>query len=155
ERRGFAMRGFCNTWTCPIRFVWVAVLSLSVMSILQSAGLCQQQEEINIQANGQFYVNPAGNGRFRVNYSFSPPRAYDRIKRNYPNLYVLFRDFGVNRASVEVIRSSFKIASDDGARTITFVGDMLGVTECRGDKWYLDIPKKEKIVTRVGNHIFT
>lgn len=114
-----------------------------------------QIEEIDIQANGQYYINDVGNGRFRVTYSFSPPRAYDRVKRNFPNLYVLFRDLSVNRGSLEVIRPSLNVTANDSDRTITFVGDIMGVVDNRANKWYLPLPKEEKIVTRVGNRIFT
>jgi hypothetical protein len=57
--------------------------------------------------------------------SFTPPRLYDRLKRLYPNLYVLFRDFGVNRANFDINRSGLQVSSDVGDRTITFKGDVL------------------------------
>lgn len=128
----------------------VAAYSLSVVH-----ASVRQDDEIKVQVDGQLYVNGAGNGRVRMIFRFDPPRAYDRVKRNYPNLYVLFRDNAMNRSNIDLIRSSLKTSSDDASRTITFVGDVLGVAECRVDKWYLPIPREEKIVTRVGNRIFT
>lgn len=46
----------------------------------------QVDEEITIQANGILYVLPNGNGRISMTYGFTPARAYDRVRRRYPNL---------------------------------------------------------------------
>lgn len=130
------------------------------MLAITSASLCgvesnAQEEQTTISINATYYINPNGNARVRAVYGFQPPRAYDRLKRQYPNLYVLFRDFGVHRASFDINRSSLQVESDDGQRTITFRGDILGFTHCREGRWYLGLPRTEKIVTRVNNRIFT
>jgi hypothetical protein len=105
--------------------------------------------------SGSVAVYPTGNGRVQVSYLFRPPRAYDRVRRFYPNLYVLFRDFSINRANFEVQRNSITITPDDSSRSIAFKADVYGMAVCRNEKWELEISPNERFITRTGNRIYT
>ena len=136
--------------------VCLAVAAVWLLLMAAPANLCAQEpDEDTILVSGAMYVNPSGNARVRITYTFQPPRAYDRLRREYPNLYVLFRDFGVNRSNYEINRSSLQIEADDSARSITFKGDVQSVATCRNGRWELALSRKERIVTRVQNRIYT
>ncbi len=136
------------------RLFLLPLLLLLPIALVRTAA-AQQEDPVQISLKGAYYINRVGNGRVGMTMSFSPPRHYDRLKRLYPNMYVLFRDFGANRAGFEITRSSLEVTADDAARTLTFKGDILGATASKNDQWLLGISNKEKIVTRVGNRIFT
>ena len=92
----------------------------------------QEGEEVTINITAAQNIDATGNAHVRWVMNFNPPRGYDRVKRNYPNLYVLFRDFGPERSSFEIDRNTLKINSDDGQRSITFTADVWGAAVSRG-----------------------
>lgn len=135
-----------------LRLVFLLLLVGSAAGRVQAQG---SGDDSQISVSGEVIVNTLGNARVSMTYSFSPPRLYDRIKKMYPNLYVLFRDYGASRSNFEVVRESLQVTSDDAAHTITFKGDVLGVAVCKSDTWRFGIAKNEKIVTRQENRIIT
>ncbi len=118
-------------------------------------GAAQQPEEITIIANGTHHFDEAGNERVQITMTFSPPRGYDRVKRAFPNLYVLFRDFGPERSSFEVNRETLRITSDDGQRSITLSAEVLGASVCRRNRWQIELSKEERLTTQDANKVFT
>jgi hypothetical protein len=129
--------------------IFVALLTLNTRAMAQASS------DDQISVSGEMVVSETGSARLTMSYKFSPPRLYDRMKKAYPNLYVLFRDFGVSRASYEVLRDSLQVTSDDAARSLTFKGTLLGVATCKRQNWAFEISKSEKIITRQENRIFT
>lgn len=128
---------------------------LLVVALSGRVSARQAGDDSQISVNGVMTVADNGSARISMTYSFNPPRLYDRVKKAYPNLYVLFRDFGVSRSNFEVLRESLKVSSDDAARTITFNGAVMGAAVCKKDNWIFGISKTEKIITRTGNTLFT
>jgi len=139
----------------PGRAAALSLLLLSLSLMVSGVSQAQQPEEIPVAINGMLYVNEVGNGRFSVAIQFPLQRHYVRAKRLYPNLYVLFRDYGVNRSQFDIPREGVQFETDDVSRTITFKGDVLGIAANRNNTWRLMLPQEEKIITRVENRIFT
>lgn len=132
----------------------LALLALS-SAVTPGSLRAQGGNDAQISVNGTMTVYETGSARVAMTYSFNPPRLYDRVKKAYPNLYVLFRDFGVSRSNFEVVRDTLQVTSDDAARTLTFKGAVLGAAVCKNDAWRFGISKTEKIITRQGNQIIT
>jgi transglutaminase-like putative cysteine protease len=131
------------------------VSALFVVALLALPASAQQAEEITININATQTIDAVGNAHVRLVMSFNPPRGYDRVKRNYPNLYVLFRDMGPERSSIEIDRETLKISSDDGQRAITFTADVLGKAVSRSNRWQIELEPNEQISTQDANKVFT
>jgi hypothetical protein len=134
----------------------VTLLCGSIL-LLGAATLCRAQiEQSSMILNGKLTVDAVGNARFDADIKFNPPRIYDRIKRAYPNLYVLFRDMIANdRASTEVVRSTTKINADDGTQTISFGTNLLGAAINRNGRWQINLTQGESLVTAEGSKVIT
>jgi len=138
-----------------IKSLVLFVILLGLTALLTEPGYTQQAEEIAMNVNASQTVDAAGNAHVKWVMTFNPPRGYDRIKRSYPNLYVLFRDLGPERSSFEIQRDSLKISSDDGQRSITFLADVLGLAVSRKNRWQIQLEPDEQISTQEGNRVFT
>lgn len=139
-----------NGWRLAILFGW-----LLLASAIRS-GHAQQIEQTTMIIKATTTVNAAGNARLDATINFNPPRIYDRIKRAYPNLYVLFRDLiASDRANTEIDRSTLHITSDDGSQTIAFKTDALGVAVCKDNTWRIQLAKGETLVTQEGSKVIT
>ncbi|HYA98322.1 MAG TPA: hypothetical protein VEH49_09525, partial [Methylomirabilota bacterium] len=100
------------------RFAPIAVLLAALGATpAPPRAAAQQGDEVTVTITSNMVLDASGNARVQGTMSFNPPRGYDRVKRVYPNLYVLFRDVGPERSSAEINRSTLKITSDDGQRT--------------------------------------
>lgn len=133
----------------------VFIVLTGLTAVLITPSYSQQAEEIAMTVTSSQIVDTAGNAHVKWVMTFNPPRGYDRIKRSYPNLYVLFRDFGPERASFEIQKDTLKISSDDGQRSITFLADVLGLAVSRKNRWQLQFEPDEQISTLEGNKVFT
>ena len=120
-----------------------------------ATSVAQQPEEFALNVTASQNIDATGNAQVRWVLNFNPPRGYDRVKRNYPNLYVLFRDFGPERSSFEINRDSLKISSDDGQRSINFSADVLGLAVSRNNRWNIELAPNEQVSTQDANHVFT
>ncbi|MEK7406414.1 MAG: hypothetical protein AAB225_15035 [Acidobacteriota bacterium] len=132
-----------------------ATPALVFLAVLALPAAAQQPEEIKINVTATGTIDATGNGRIQWVMTFNPSRGYDRIKRHYPNLYVLFRDMGPERSRMEVNRETLKISSDDGQRSISFSADVLGAAVCRGNRWQVELAPSEQISTQDANRVFT
>jgi hypothetical protein len=131
------------------------ILGLSLLAGIAQR-CCAQLEQSTLILNARLTVDAAGNGRLGADIKFNPPRIYDRVKRAYPNLYVLFRDLIANdRASTEIDRSKTKIAADDGTQTISFTTSAISAAVNRDSKWRITLAKGESLVTSEGNKVIT
>jgi len=132
---------------------WIPALPLLALFALASPA--QQTEDYGISVTSSQNVDSAGNSQVRWMMNFNPPRGYDRVKRNYPNLYVLFRDFGPERSSFEINKDTFKVSSDDGQRSISFAADVWGLAVSRNSRWQIELSPNEHVSTQDGNRVFT
>lgn len=131
----------------------VAILGISLA--LPTGTFAQQDEEFTLTLTTTETVDASGNAHVQGVMGFNPPRGYDRVKRIYPNLYVLFRDFGPERSSYEIVKETLKINSDDGQRSITFSADVLGAAVCRKNHWQLALAANEQVSTQDANKVST
>jgi len=135
-----------------------AVFSFVLVSLVVLLGrpcVAQQNEEITINIKGMENVDARGNAHVQWVMSFTPARGYDRVKRIYPNLYVLFRDLGPERSGNEINRSTLKITPDDGQRTITVDAEVSGAAVARKNRWQIQADPSEQISNQDGNRVFT
>jgi len=144
------MRYFFSKW-----HLWFAGVTLLISVQLAVPSLAQQGEEFTVTITSSETVDAAGNAHVQGMMNFNPPRGYDRVKRIYPNLYVMFRDFGPERSSYQIKRDTLKITSDDGQRTINFSADLLGAATNRKNRWQLTLAPNEQISTQDANKVST
>jgi len=135
---------------CP-RPLLAIVLLVSLTQLVRA----QQAEEIAINVRGVQSVDARGNAHVQWLMSFNPARGYDRVRRIYSNLYVLFRDLGPERSGFEINRDTLKINSDDGQRTITVNADFMGAAVCRNNRWQIQLGPDEQVSNQDTNHVFT
>ena len=131
------------------------ILPLPVLALFAPALPAQQTEDAGINIVSSQNVDSSGNSQLRWVMNFNPPRGYDRVKRAYPNLYVLFRDLGPERSSFEINKDTLKISSDDGQRSISFTGDVWGLAVSRNNRWQIALATNEQVSTQDGNRVFT
>jgi len=117
--------------------------------------LAQQAEEVTINVKGLQTVDMRGNAHVQWSMNFNPARGYDRVRRIYPNLYVLFRDLGPERSGFEINHDTLKINSDDGQRSITINADFMGAAVCRKGRWQIQLERDEQVSNQDANHVFT
>lgn len=132
-----------------------ALVLLAAWLVSATPAFAQQGEEFTITLTTTETVDAAGNAHVQGAMGFNPPRGYDRVKRIYPNLYVLFRDFGPDRSSYEINKDTLKITSDDGQRSITFSADVLGAAVCRKSRWQVALSANEQLSTQDANRVST
>jgi hypothetical protein len=125
------------------------------LALSAPVSLAQQGEDYGVNITSSQNVDSSGNSQVRWVMNFNPPRGYDRVKRNYPNLYVLFRDFGPERSNFELNKDTLKITSDDAQRSISFAGDVWGLAVSRGNRWQIELSPNEQVSTQDGNRVFT
>ncbi|MBI4910616.1 MAG: hypothetical protein HY820_43790 [Acidobacteria bacterium] len=126
-----------------------AILLLPFLSCLA------QQEETTVNITETDLIETTGIVHTKWVFTYNPPRAYDRVKRLYPNLYVLFRDYGPERSRLEINKDTLKIESDDAKRMITFTADVLGHVVSRRNRWQIPLQPNEQLLTQDGNKIIT
>jgi hypothetical protein len=129
--------------------------ALMFLLILAAPGNTQQGEEFTITITTNATVDAGGNGHVQGTMAFNPPRGYDRVKRIYPNLYVLFRDLGPERSNFEISKDTLKINSDDAQRAILFSADLLGAAVCKNDRWQVMLGPNEQVSMQDANKIST
>lgn len=129
--------------TIPFPRMVLVVLAYSLLAILIKPAGAQQAEQITINVKGIENVDSRGNAHVQWVMSFTPARGYDRVKRIYPNLYVLFRDLGPERSGFEINRETLKILPDDGQRSITVNADLVSAAVSKKDRWQIQVGRVE------------
>ena len=141
------------------RLLRIATAAVSILILIAlvfpSLAFAQQGDEFTITITTTETVDAAGNAHVQGVMTFNPARGYDRVKRVYPNLYVLFRDFGPERSSFEMDRDTLKITSDDGQRTINFSADLMGASVSRKNRWQITLAPNEQVTSQDANKIST
>ena len=132
-----------------------SLIFVSWPALLAQPAAAQQNEDITINIKAIENVDARGNAHVQWVMSFTPARGYDRVKRIYPNLYVLFRDLGPERSGNEINRSTLKITPDDGQRTITVDADIAGAAVARKNRWQIQTDPNEQISNQDANRVFT
>ena len=131
------------------------LFAIVLLAFLARPLVAQQAEEININVKGLQTVDPRGNAHVQWSMSFNPARGYDRVRKIYSNLYVLFRDLGPERAGFEINRDTLRINSDDGQRSITVNADFMGAAVCKNNRWQLQLEPDEQISNQEANRVYT
>lgn len=131
------------------------IIGLPILALCALSSPAQQTEDYGINITSSQNVDSTGNSQVRWVMNFNPPRGYDKIKRTYPNLYVLFRDFGPERSSLEINKDTLKISSDDGQRSINFVADVWSLAVSKNNRWQIELSPNEQVSTQDGNRVFT
>ena len=132
-----------------------ALLAIMLLVLLVRPLSAQQAEEITINVKGLETVDLHGNAHVQWSMSFNPARGYDRVRKIYSNLYVLFRDLGPERSGYEINRDTLRINSDDGQRSITVNADFLGAAVCRNNHWQIQLEPDEQLSNQDANRVFT
>lgn len=141
---------------------WCAVKRLGLLLLAVMAGCVMLLVPVHAQSNQTtitiretIVVSEAGQGRLDATWTFSPPQTYDRIKQAYPNLYILFRDFGSDRSGMEIERDTLKITTDDQKRSLNFKATLLGYAVCKRNRWEIVLGQDEEVVDQDANKVFT
>jgi len=134
---------------------WFVGLALLACLPMAAPSFAQQDNEFTVTITTTETVDAAGNAHVDGVMNFNPPRGYDRVKRIYPNLYVLFRDFGPERSSYQIKPGTLKITPDDGQRSITFIADILGAAVSRRNRWQVTLSPNEQVSTQDANKVST
>ena len=114
-----------------------------------------QKDRMTITIRENIVVSEGGQAKLDETWTFSPPQTYDRIKQAYPNLYILFRDFGSDRSNMEIERDSMQIATDDQKRSINFKATILGYAVCKRNRWEIVLGPDEEVVDQDANKVFS
>jgi hypothetical protein len=130
------------------------LLAIVLLASLAPLALAQQ-DEVTINVKGVQSIDLRGNAHVQWVMTFNPARGYDRVRKFYPNLYVLFRDLGPERSGFEINRETLKITPDDGQRSITINADFLGAAVSKNNRWQIQLEPDEQISNQDGNRIFT
>jgi len=95
-------------------------------------------EEFNtIRITGQGVVDRKGNLGLKLDWKIPTNALYIEIKRNYPNPYVLLRDFASQRAAFELANA--KIEYDDAQNQLHLQADLLGASVNKRGRWEMDV----------------
>jgi len=97
-------------------------------------------EEFNtLRITGQAVVNTKGNLHMKLEWKFPTNALYIQIKKNFPNPYVILREFTSQRSAFEV--ADAKIEYDDAERSLHITADFLGGAINRRGHWQIDMGK--------------
>jgi len=95
-------------------------------------------EELNtIRITGEGVVDTKGNLHMKLDWKFPTSALYIEIRKNYPNPYVILREFASQRAAFEIANA--KIEYDDAKRSLHVTTDFLGGAVNKKRRWEIDI----------------
>lgn len=92
-----------------------------------------------IRITGRGTVDTKGGLHLDLNWKIPTNALYIEIKRNYPNPYVILREFASHRAAFEVANP--QIEYDDAQRTLHLTADFLGAVVNKKRRWEIDLGK--------------
>ncbi len=97
-------------------------------------------EDFNtLRITGEGVVDTKGNLYLKMDWKFPTNALYTKIKRNYPNPYVILREFASQRSALEVANAT--IEYDDAQRQLRLQADFLGASVNKRGRWELDMGK--------------
>ncbi|GAG22145.1 unnamed protein product, partial [marine sediment metagenome] len=82
-------------------------------------------------------VDRKGNLHLDLDWKIPTNALYLEIKRNFPNAYVILREFASQRATFEVANA--EIEYDDAERALRIEGDFLGAATNKQGRWIIDL----------------
>ncbi|HIE44360.1 MAG TPA: transglutaminase domain-containing protein, partial [Candidatus Omnitrophica bacterium] len=92
-----------------------------------------------LRITGKGVVDEKGNLHANFDWKIPTNALYIGIKRNFPNPYVILREFTSQRAAFEVANAS--IEYDDAHRQLHLKADFLGAAINRRGRWEIDLGK--------------
>ncbi|MBA7673843.1 hypothetical protein ES703_82049 [subsurface metagenome] len=122
----------------PVHFVpvFLAVLLLSLCLPLTFAQL--SPDGLNtIRIRGRGTVDSKGQLHLELDWRIPTNALYTEVKRNFPNPYVILREFASQKAAFEVANA--RIAYDDAERTLHIGADFLGAGVNKRGCWEIDL----------------
>lgn len=128
------------------RAVLLVGLILVVMLVPLSFVFAQLPiEEFNtLRVSGTGQVDVTGNMHLELSWKFPTNALYIEIKRNYPNPYVILREFSSQRAAFEVANA--QVEYDDANRKLHIKADVLGAAINKRGRWEVDIGKGTDLI---------
>jgi len=97
-------------------------------------------EEFNtLRITGEGVVDLKGDLHVNLDWKIPTNALYIEIKRNFPNPYVILREFASQRAAFEVANA--KIEYDDAERALHLTADFLGASVNKRGRWEIDMGK--------------
>lgn len=143
-------RAYCHGCRVHLLFPFVVLLvalaaSCAAQSLPHSTVIMKQMVK----------VDPSGSADATLTITFSPKDAYHDLRKQYPNLYVLFRDLNSERADFEVEPNTLHIEADDVARAINITARVIGFAACVRDRWTFELLTGEEVVMQDGSKVFT
>jgi len=115
------------------------LLVLFLAYFFQSFAFAQlPTEDFNtIRITGEGTIDTKGNLHLDLNWKIPTNSLYIEIKRNYPNPYVILREFASQRATFEVVNAT--IEYDDAQRQLHLKTDFLGASVNKKGRWEMDV----------------
>jgi len=102
-------------------------------------------EKLNtIRIRGEGVVDLKGDLHMKLNWKFPTNALYIQIKKNFPNPYVILREFASQRAAFEIANA--KIEYDDAKRSLHVTADFLGGAVNKRGRWEIDIGKGADLI---------
>ncbi len=90
-----------------------------------------------IRIRGMGTVDRKGNLHLDLDWKIPTNALYLEIKRNFPNAYVILREFASQRATFEVANA--EIEYEDAERALRIEGDFLGAATNKQGRWTIDL----------------
>jgi len=102
-------------------------------------------EEFNtIRITGEGVVDTKGDLHLKLDWKIPTNALYTEIKRNYPNPYVILREFASQRAAFEVANAA--IEYDDAQNQLHLQTDFLGASVNRRGRWEIEMGKDADLI---------
>ena len=98
------------------------------------------EEFSTLRITGQGTVDTKGNLHINLNWKFPTNAFYIETKKNFPNPYILLREFTSQRSALEVANAGIKY--DDANRSIRITADFLGTAVNKKGRWEIDMGKE-------------
>jgi len=102
-------------------------------------------EDFNtIRITGEGIVDTKGDLHLKLDWKIPTNALYTEIKRNYPNPYVILREFASQRAAFEVANPTIKY--DDAQKQLHLQADFLGASVNKRGRWEIEIGKGADLI---------
>jgi len=109
------------------------------------------EEFDTIRITGEGLTDTKGDLHLKLDWKFPTNALYIEMKKNYPNPYVILREFASQRAAFEVANAEIKY--DDAKRSLHLTADLLGGAVNKKRRWEIDMGKDTDCIWMEGQKI--
>jgi len=129
-----------------IKLVLLPLLILLLLRISLAVAFAQVSggEASIIRISAETIVDEKGDLRMNLKWKIPTDSLYTEIKRNYPNPYMILREFLPQRANREATNT--KVDYDDPQRTLWLTADFIGSSVNRKGRWEIYLGKRTESV---------